>query len=337
MFIWAATACRFVQEGGPHARSRLNMLVNRRVSAAATGPERKLDDIYTGVLRSALREGWTSDEKEQFCHLLNDTLGTIAVSFLSLSASGLAALLSCSEQDIVDVLCNLHSIVDVPYGRSEPIRPHHASVRDFILSSQRCTDARFWVDERRAHTHIARQSLLLMTRTLKKDICCLKQPGVLMRDIGRGRINACVSPSLRYACLYWAQHVERSHSLATLQNPINGFMREHFLHWLEVLALVGKLSDGLQVVALLDTLFVSLPSLPASAVPKLTSTVARRKVASGFYNCGCQTVCALQPSHDREGAAPVVCFSHRFRANEKRSGPMLFGPAAAMAMPTSHC
>jgi hypothetical protein len=257
LFIWAATACRFIQEGGPHARSRLNTLVNRRVSAAATSPERKLDDIYTGVLRSALRDGWTADEKEQFCRLLNDVLGTVAVVFSSLSASGLAALLSRREHDVLDVLCDLHSIVDVPSGRSEPIRPHHASVRDYILSSQRCTDARFWVDECQAHIHIARQCLGLMRNTLKKDICGLKEPGVLIKDIGRELIDACVTPPLRYACLYWVQHVERSHSSATLQNAIDSFMREQILYWLEVLALVGKLSDGVRMIALLGSLFVS--------------------------------------------------------------------------------
>jgi RecA/RadA recombinase len=272
LFIWAATACRYIQEGGLHARRRLDVIVNHPVLAAATSPERKLDSIYTEVLQNALREMWTADEKEEFCHLLNDVVGTIAVLFSSLSASGLATLLSRSEHDILDVLCDLHSIFDIPDDRSEPIRPHHASVRNFILSRQRCTDARFWVDERQAHTYIARQSLLLMTKTLKKDICGLEDPGELMEYIDQERIDACVSPALRYACLYWVHHVEQGHSPAALRKPINSFIREHYLHWLEVLALIGKLSDdGVQMVALLDALFVSLLYLAARAELQLTS------------------------------------------------------------------
>jgi hypothetical protein len=81
---------------------------------------------------------------------------------------------------------------------------------------------------------------------------------VIVEDIDQALIGSCVSPSLRYACLYWAQHVEQSHNSQTLQYPINYFMHEHFLHWLEVLSLVDKLSEGVDMVALLGDLFVSL-------------------------------------------------------------------------------
>jgi hypothetical protein len=111
-----------------------------------------------------------------------------------------------------------------------------------------------------------------MTKTLKKDICGLKVPGVLLEDIDRERIDACVPPALRYACVYWVHHVEQSNSSAALQNPINSFIREHYLHWLEVLALIGKLSDdGVQMAALLGALFVSLLYPAARAQLQLTS------------------------------------------------------------------
>jgi hypothetical protein len=129
LFIWAATACRFIKESGPVARRRLDMIITRRVSDAPTSPERKLDAIYTAVLRNALRE--------QFCRLLNVVLGTIAVLVSSLSAPALAALLALSEAEVLDVLCDLHSILDVPLDRTVPIRPQHASVHDFLLSRER--------------------------------------------------------------------------------------------------------------------------------------------------------------------------------------------------------
>jgi hypothetical protein len=196
LFIWAATACRFIKDGGPRMRNRLDSIVAQRASAAASSPERKLDEIYTSVLRNALRKELTADEVEQFCQSLKKVLGTIAVLFSSLSAPGLAALLSRSESEVLDVLCDLHSVLDVPQAPGAPIRPHHASVHDFLLSSQRCTDARFWVDERQAHDRIARQYLLLMTTTLKRDICGLEEPGVLLDDVDQERVEACVPSSL---------------------------------------------------------------------------------------------------------------------------------------------
>jgi hypothetical protein len=42
LFIWAATACRFIKEGGTSAHSRLGDLVEQRASAAATSPEHRL-------------------------------------------------------------------------------------------------------------------------------------------------------------------------------------------------------------------------------------------------------------------------------------------------------
>jgi hypothetical protein len=49
-----------------------------------------------------------------------------------------------------------------------------------------------------------------------------------------------------------------------LPNAINVFIREHFLHWLEVLSLIGKVSDGSETMAHLRNLFVSVLKTPAS-------------------------------------------------------------------------
>ncbi len=43
----------------------------------------------------------------------------------------------------------------------------------------------FGVDERVVHTRLARQSIRLITKALKKDICGLKDPSVLMKDSAR--------------------------------------------------------------------------------------------------------------------------------------------------------
>jgi hypothetical protein len=157
--------CRFIKEGGSHERRRLDEMVMYRPSAATPSPERKLDVILTSVLRNALRGGWARDELEEFCRTLNEVLGTFAVVFSSLAAPGLTALLSRSDNVIFDMLSDLHSILDVPNDPNTPIRPQHASVRDYLFEIQRCSDARFWVEERHAHSRSMRQCLLLMTKT----------------------------------------------------------------------------------------------------------------------------------------------------------------------------
>jgi hypothetical protein len=96
----------------------------------AGSPEQKLDEIYAGVLRSALRPNLSADEQEMFGSSLSNLLATIAVLFSWLPAPGLAALLFSSETEVLDMLCDLHSVIDVPLDSSVPIRPHHASFRD---------------------------------------------------------------------------------------------------------------------------------------------------------------------------------------------------------------
>jgi hypothetical protein len=78
-----------------------------------------------------------------------------------------------------------------------------------------------------------------MMRALKKDICGLKAPGVLIKDVDLMIIDTCVPPSLLYASLYWVQNVERDHNVPRLCNPIYSFMLEYFPHWLKLLAITG--------------------------------------------------------------------------------------------------
>ncbi len=257
LFIWAATACRFIKDGGPQARRRLDVLVQHESLVGPGHPEQKLDQFYASVLRNAVRQQWAAVEQEQFCRSLNNVLGTITVLSSSLAVTWLAALLFLPEIEVLDVLSDLHSIIDVPADRSMPIRPQHASVRDFLLNKERCTDARFWVDEHKAHARDAQRCLQLMTTCLKKDICGLREPGVLREDVSKEVVDGCISSSLRYACLYWVEHVKQSDNPHIFRDSVNSFIREPFPHWLEVLTLLDKLSDGLEMLALLSMLFVS--------------------------------------------------------------------------------
>ena len=54
---------------------------------------------------------------------------------------------------------------------------------------------------------------------------------------------------IRYSCLFWVDHLCKAddHSLVDYMSDdgaIFTFLREHFLHWLESLSLIHKLSDG---------------------------------------------------------------------------------------------
>ncbi len=138
LFIWAATAHHYIKKGRPHTRNQVDVIVDRRMLAAAvTSPESKLEKIYTDVLRSVMTEQWTADETAQLCHLSNKALGTIAVLFLALSAPNLAAMLFPLVNDVLELMRDLHSTFAVLEGRCVPVRRRHASVRDFHFGSDK--------------------------------------------------------------------------------------------------------------------------------------------------------------------------------------------------------
>ncbi len=257
LFIWAATTSRFVTEGRASARKRLETVLGDGVPSTGAHPQKSLDNMFHSVLLNSQKESYSPEEQDELCRSLRIVLGAIAVLFSTLSAPSLASLLNFSVVEIRDVLCDLHSILDVPDDSQLPIRPQHASVRDSLLDNRRCTDMRFWVDEHQAHTHIAHQCLRLLGDELRRDRCGLIDPGVLRKGIPQNLIDACTSPQLRYACLYWVRHVERSHNAQSLEGPIRKLLKKHFLHWLEALSLVGKLADSVEMVTILLSLYVS--------------------------------------------------------------------------------
>ena len=89
-------------------------------------------------------------------------------------------------------------------------------------------------------------------RGLKRDICNIQMAGTCRDQLESQTINDCIRADLKYACLYWVHHLQRSKQA---MNDIAGtFLRTHFLHWLEVLSLLGELSSGVIAVRELSTM-----------------------------------------------------------------------------------
>ena len=259
LFIWAATACRFVREGGRLAVKRLSMILQGDTSA--TAPEKQLNQIYLTVLKSLVRNEYSDQEKEDMYNILREVLGSIATLFAPLTSHSLARLLHVPEEDVNQTLADLHAILVIPKDQSCPIRLHHPSFRDFLLDKDRCGNSPFWVDEKQAHRASADNCIRLMSTSLKRDICGLHADGALTTDVDSDRIRRCLSPELQYACLYWVQHLQRSGAQLYDNHQVHGFLREHSLHWLESLSWMQKTSEGILATTTLESIaLVSLLS-----------------------------------------------------------------------------
>jgi hypothetical protein len=100
LFIWAATACRFIREGRRFARKRLDTIL-KVSSSAIIAPEKHLNEIYLTVLKNSISLEFSEEEKEEAYNMLKHTLGSIVVLLSPLSASSLSRLLYLPKE-VVD-------------------------------------------------------------------------------------------------------------------------------------------------------------------------------------------------------------------------------------------
>jgi hypothetical protein len=256
LFIWAATACRFIQkvEKVNLIRKRLATIVQGGSSIAEGQPEKHLNDIYTTVLRHSIPAKCSLEEKEEFLSMLRDVLGAIVILLSPLSFHSVSRLLGLQTEEVDDCLEDLHAIPDIPRDQTRLVRLHHPSFRDFLINKDRCNDSNFWVDERRANETLAAGCIQLMSTSLKEDICRVNSPGTLVDDVKTCQVEQFLPPEVQYACLHWVKHLQRSDAPLQDNAYVHQFLQEHLLHWLEALAWLKKSSEGILEIISLESL-----------------------------------------------------------------------------------
>lgn len=262
LFIWAATACRFICKGKSFAAKRLETILCNDGNTTAA-PEKHLDLIYTTVLRNSVSADYTDEEREEQSRMVRHVLGSIVVSFSPLSALSLSNLLGVAHNEVRQALEDLHAILNIPEDLAQPLRLHHPSFRDFLLDKKRCDNDSFWVDERSTHEKLASRCLELMSASngLRQNICNLSGPGMLTSEMDESKITASLPPELQYACRYWGDHLERSHGSIENGDATHSFLEKHLLHWLEAMSLLHETSRCVHLVARLRLLVtVGFPS-----------------------------------------------------------------------------
>jgi hypothetical protein len=267
LFIWAATAIRFIHDGNQFAYDRLSTILQSQ--STGTMQQKSLDKIYLTVLTHSISPNYTEAEKSRYYSSLRYILGSIVILFSQLPLRSLGTLLGMTSQHIKMILKDFHAILAIPNHsvhetgdshRTQGIRLHHPSFRDFLLDNQRCINPKLLVDERQAHQMLYNNCVRLMSDTLQQDICNLGAPGTLLQDIASSQVEQYLLPELQYACLYWVHHLLKS-GWGVCDNDItHQFLKVHLLHWLEALSIIGKVSEGILMVnSLISLASVWLP------------------------------------------------------------------------------
>lgn len=293
LFIWAATACRFISEGKRFAPRRLDMIL-RGNKSTLTAAEKHLDEIYNTVLRQTISSEYTDDEKEESYLLLRQILGSIVTLLSPLCISSLSTLIRVPKEDTNQILDELHSILDIPRDQSQPLRLHHPSFRDFLLNKERCMDTRFQVNEQKMHQTLVDQCIEIMSKVLKQDICGLDGFSTSVEDVSNSRVQLNLPHEVQYACLYWIQHLGKSEAKLRDDSQVHKFLQKHLLHWLEALSWMQKVSEAIYAIDALRSITLVSQFKLFSGQP-LTECEGRR-LSTVINLCSrCTTLCLILP------------------------------------------
>jgi len=248
LFIYAATTYRFIRDG-MDPEDQLSVILSSEYSSAS--PTGNLDEIYTNLLRYSVIGGRPHCEHDALLQRFRQIVGSIVIISDVMTIKNLANLLGLRSGKVGTALASLRSVLKIPEIQSQPVRIFHPSFRDFLLDQQRCFDHRFWIDEKERHIDLFRRCLELMSKRLRQDICGIREPGVLITKISKDMIQSVITADLRYACRYWVYHFQQGSSVEE-DSRILQFLSQHLLHWLEVLTLVGEMSEGVLMIASLE-------------------------------------------------------------------------------------
>jgi hypothetical protein len=267
LFIYASTVCSFIEEGGenwpPHELLRLALGDNsssksqqpsRGMATTHKPPTEELDQIYHQILNHSFKTVKDDRDKPQLFQIFRQVVGAIVILFEPLSTTALAKLLEVEKEIVSRRIRHLRSILDVKENQESPIRLLHPSFRDFLLDEQRCSDSHFWVNQREAHGEQARNCLRLMSCCLRRNICGLPTPGTLTTEVESGKVDQHLPAHVQYACQYWTDHLRLSSISLIYEGHVLTFFQRHFLHWLEALSLMRKISDAVSMISDLQSI-----------------------------------------------------------------------------------
>ncbi|KAJ7770300.1 WD40-repeat-containing domain protein [Mycena maculata] len=217
LFIWATVACSYIKGFNSTARIQ-HLLSNPSVRARA---EQSLDDLY----RTAISEAgpWHDDD---FAQYMRNVLAVIVVSQNPQSTQAISDILGVDKAVTGALISRLQSIIET--DQNGRVRVIHPSVRDYLVDPCRCDPELLWFISEEVEDE------LMATR-------CIQYLNTrLTRHTGEQSTDGTLPDATAYACVSWAYHVCKVGPTAELADQIHAFLAQHFLHWVEVLSVLGQ-------------------------------------------------------------------------------------------------
>jgi hypothetical protein len=248
LFIWAAVACNYIKDGDPQVRLQhvLSSDCSRRERA-----EVALDKLYLGILHDCCEKILPNDFKY--------IVGFILFAKTPLSKRGLNSflglgdhligqpmvLLDGSEVELTSSTSIINPLTSILQVGETIVQITHPSLFDFFTTAGRCQDDRFYIDGLNQSRVLTDCCFRVMSKLLRRDICSINNPTKFNSDVLDldNRLQEHVPEHLRYACQFWSLHLADTVGDDKIYGKATEFLFEHFLHWLEVMSLLGKVDS----------------------------------------------------------------------------------------------
>jgi hypothetical protein len=242
LFIYAATAVRFVRNRNFDPRLRLTQLLGQERQSAGVSPYQQLDALYRQILNDAVKD--PDGDEEILCLRLQAVMAVIVLAQTPLSMEALGTVSGVSSWDIQIVVGQLSSLL---VDNESRIRVFHPSFPNFAVNPVRCTNPLLRVAPLADHGTIALRCLSLLNQHLRYNVCNLEDHTIANDEVQGLDLLLCenVSDALRYAVCFWCIHLSASDSTnGFLLDALDEFCRKHPFHWVEVLSLVKSVPSA---------------------------------------------------------------------------------------------
>ena len=251
LFIYAATAIRYIRARGVNFRRRLTEIV--RPGPTSVLQAGTIDNLYLIIMDQAF-----DNLEDSECILRREVLASVVLFQTPLSMTSIASLLNMPNDQTEADLSPFASVTHIPSDNDGHISIFHASFREFILDSARSGDG-YSIDARNGHEMLTIRCLQLLNRSLRRNICTLRADGIgtLAHEVPDLSV---IPEALRYSCLHWASHLVDAFSnpltdISPALEHLQIFADEHLFHWFECLSVFGELETGLKSLAKTNELF----------------------------------------------------------------------------------
>ncbi|APA11507.1 hypothetical protein sscle_08g062770 [Sclerotinia sclerotiorum 1980 UF-70] len=239
-FLWVALVCQNLEKARLFTNSKLQDYPS------------ELDPLYNRMMEQIV--DMEDIEAAQICLQI---LAIVVIAYRPLTLDELMSLMEMNNENPLEEIIQLCGSFLVSRNRS--VFFVHQSAKDFL--SKKAARRIFPDGISKVHDKVFRNSVTIMSNTLKHNIYDLCHPGFPIDKVKQPDPDplACV----QYSCIYWVDHLkngdpEQKKEYIQDNGYIHIFLKKRLLHWLEVMSLIKKISEGIIAISSLESYFSNI-------------------------------------------------------------------------------